>query len=45
MVKIEINKKTEKLVRSIGRMGESYDEVIYRGFSYLNGSSEFYNQE
>lgn len=45
MVKIEISKETEKLVTSIGRMGESYDDVIYRGFSYLNGSSEFWNQE
>ncbi len=45
MVRIEISKETEKLVRSMSRMKESYNDVIYRGFSYLNRDSEFFNQE
>lgn len=44
-MKIEISPETEKLVRSMTKMGETYDDSINRGFSYLNKDSDFWNQE
>ena len=43
--KIEISKETDELIRKMGRMGETYDDIIQRGFGYLNSDSNFWNQE
>ena len=45
LMKIEISKKTEELIRTMAKMEESFDDVIYRGFSYLNLDSNFWNQK
>ncbi len=43
--KIDISKKTDELVRRMSKMGETYDDVIRRGFAYLDSCSEFWNKE
>lgn len=43
--KIEISEETDEIVRRNGRMGDTYDDVIRRGFAYLDSCSEFWNGE
>lgn len=43
--KIEISAETDALVRRNGKMGETHDDVIRRGFAYLDSCSEFWNEE
>ena len=43
--KIEISDQTDELIRKIGKIGETYDNVIRRGFGYLNSDSNFWNLE
>lgn len=45
MKKIDISETTDEIVRRNGRMGETYDDVIRRGFTYLDSCSEFWNEE
>jgi hypothetical protein len=42
---IEISAETDKLIRRIGKMDETYDDVIRRGFTFLDSNSEFCNIE
>lgn len=44
-IMIEISQETDKLIKSMSRMGEIHDDVIRRGFSYLDKDSNFWNQE
>ena len=42
---IEISQETYKMIKRIGRMGENDDDVVNRGFTYLDSDSNFWNQE
>jgi len=44
-MKIETDPETDKIINRIGRMGEKPADVIRRGFAYLDGDSNFFNQE
>lgn len=42
---IKVSKDTYEIIKRIGRMGESDDATIHRGFSYLDKDSNFWNQK
>lgn len=44
-IRILVSDETYQLITKMQRSGESNDETINRGFSYLDGDSEFWNQE
>jgi hypothetical protein len=42
---IEVSKDTYEIIKRVGRMGESDEDVIRCGFSYLDKDSNFWNRE
>jgi hypothetical protein len=44
-ISIEISLETDKLIRRMSRMDDTHDNVIKRGFTFLDNNSEFWNLE